>query len=60
MFYEIILPSHLGQLVYNEQIQSNQGTTTQRIDVSTLPKGSYYLQLKTENEVITKNVLVVD
>lgn len=56
---EITLVNSLGQQVISKKVESHQGIEIHKIDVSTIPKGNYFLQLKTENEVITRNVLIL-
>ena len=54
----ITLTNVLGQAVYNSTITGNSGTV-QKIDISSLQQGVYFLQLESNGQVLTKKVLKI-
>lgn len=47
-----------GQRIYSEEIDSVIGTYTQQMDLSEYSKGVYYLQVLTDNTLITQKIIV--
>jgi hypothetical protein len=53
---EITLLNNLGQLIYTEKFDIQRGMTNQRLDLSTIPRGNYFLQIRTQSDVITRRI----
>jgi len=49
--------SELGQIIYNKTVDAQQGDNTFRLPFSELSKAVYIVQLKQNNEVLTKKFL---
>lgn len=47
-----------GQLVYTEHLQNSSGENVNQVDVSSLPKGLYYLQVKNEDFFSGRKLLI--
>ena len=54
----IMLTNVLGQTMYTSTITGNSGTV-QKIDISSLQQGVYFLQLESNGQVLTKKVLKI-
>lgn len=47
-----------GRVVWNEEVFSNNNAATKSIDVSHLPKGTYYFHIRNESKVATQKLIV--
>ena len=55
---EISLKNSLGQEIFNNKIYDFLGQYKKVIDVSYLSKGVYFVQLKTDNEIFNKKIIL--
>ena len=55
---EISLKNSLGQEIFNNKIYDFLGQFKKVIDVSYLSKGVYFVQLKTDNEIFNKKIIL--
>ncbi|MDQ3015438.1 MAG: T9SS type A sorting domain-containing protein, partial [Bacteroidota bacterium] len=49
----------LGQVVMEDQIEVQKGINSHKIDISNLPDGTYLIQVKTEKEIHTKTLVII-
>lgn len=57
MMYQLEILNVLGQVIYSKEIERGSGNVSS-IDLSTLPKGNYYLKLKAEENYIVKKITI--
>ncbi len=55
--YDLNIRNAVGQSVYREQLMVN-GTQTQLLDLSALPKGFYFVNLQSKEEKLVKKVIL--
>jgi hypothetical protein len=56
---EIAFMNFLGETVLTERMNAHVGKNTRRIDVSTLPEGTYLFQIMTDKEVHAKGIVIM-
>ncbi|MEO5906310.1 MAG: T9SS type A sorting domain-containing protein, partial [Saprospiraceae bacterium] len=56
---QVTLTDFLGQNILNNKIQTVKGINNSKIDIAQIPQGSYILQVKTNNEIYTKVVVIM-
>jgi hypothetical protein len=49
-----------GQAVYHAVVPGNQASADQRIDLNGFPDGTYIIQMKTENEVKSDRLMIIN
>ena len=47
-----------GQVIFQEMIETNRGTTTQFYDFRDLAKGMYFIRLNDTNRVSTRKLII--
>ena len=55
---EVIILDDFGKLILTEERQMFIGEYTKQVDLSKYPRGLYMVQIRTENEFITKRIVL--
>jgi hypothetical protein len=48
----------IGQVVFTENINLNTGISLNKFKLDNIPKGVYIMQLKTENKLVSRQIVV--
>jgi hypothetical protein len=56
---EIILTNFLGQIVHRDEMDAIKGTNHRKMDVSAIPDGTYLLQVKKDDVIHAKPVVII-
>lgn len=57
--YDIFIYDAIGTLIFTENDIIVNGKLDHKIDISTAPMGTYYIQLRSENDQLIKKILIV-
>ncbi|MBK9982802.1 MAG: T9SS type A sorting domain-containing protein [Saprospiraceae bacterium] len=53
------LLNYLGQVIHTDQINAHKGYNSKKVDVSSIPEGSYLMQVKSDRSMYTKVIVIL-
>ncbi|MES2838561.1 MAG: PKD domain-containing protein [Bacteroidota bacterium] len=56
--YLVEIFSIIGQVIYNEKIETSNGNSTTKVDLKDVANGIYIVNLSSEEETITKRIII--